>query len=162
MRTTRSIKMQKLYSESSISDIADAIRAKGGTGTFTVGEMAQAIEDLPSGGGEWTTAGIASGTEPSGASALPAEATYKFGESVTVAADATAPGYTFSGWSETGTFEMPAEDVKITGSFTANEDTAYKVEHYTEKLDGTYELKDIENLTGTTDTTATEIGRAHV
>ena len=43
--------MQKLYSESSISNIADAIRAKGGTGTFTVGEMAQAIEDLPSGGG---------------------------------------------------------------------------------------------------------------
>ena len=43
--------MQKLYSETSISNIADAIRAKGGTGTFTVGEMAQAIEDLPSGGG---------------------------------------------------------------------------------------------------------------
>ena len=43
--------MQKLYSETSISNIADAIRAKGGTGTFTVGEMARAISDLPSGGG---------------------------------------------------------------------------------------------------------------
>ena len=59
--------MQKLYSETSISNIADAIRAKGGTGTFTVGEMAQAIEDLPSGGGEWTTDGIGTNTEPSGA-----------------------------------------------------------------------------------------------
>ena len=58
---------RKLYEEASISDIADAIRAKGGSGTFTVGDMAQAIEDLPSGGsGEWTTDGIAIRTEPSG------------------------------------------------------------------------------------------------
>ena len=41
----------KLYTESYIEDIADAIRAKGGSGTYKVSEMAQAIEDLPSGGG---------------------------------------------------------------------------------------------------------------
>ena len=50
---------------------------------------------------------------------------------------------------------MPAKNVQITGSFTANGDTAYKVEHYTEKLDGSYELKETQNLTGETDTTAT-------
>jgi len=61
--------MQKLYSETSISNIADAIRAKGGTGTFTVGEMAQAIEDLPSGGGI-TVEEIATNTKPSGAIVL--------------------------------------------------------------------------------------------
>ncbi len=54
--------MQKLYSETSISNIADAIRAKGGTGTFTVGEMAQAIEDLPSGGDDTLARSIVDGT----------------------------------------------------------------------------------------------------
>ena len=62
---------KKLYEESSVSGIAAAIRAKGGSGTYTVGEMAQAISDLPSGGGgEWTTAGIAFNTEPNGAITL--------------------------------------------------------------------------------------------
>lgn len=41
----------KLYTESYIEDIADAIRTKGGSGTYKVSEMAQAIEDLPSGSG---------------------------------------------------------------------------------------------------------------
>ena len=75
------------------------------------------------------------GTVPTGASALPTEASYKYEEEVTVAADATAPGYTFSGWS-TEDFTMPAADVEITGSWTANGNTGYKVEHYLENLDG--------------------------
>ena len=92
---------------------------------------------------------------PAGASALPAGASYRFGAAVTVAEAATAPGYTFSGWS-TGDFTMPAQDVEITGSFTANGDTAYTVEHYQQNLeDDGYTLADTENLTGETDTTAT-------
>ena len=64
-------------------------------------------------------------------------------------------GYTFSGWSST-ILTMPANDVEITGSFSANENTAYKVEHYTEDLDGKgYSLAKTDELTGTTDTTAT-------
>ena len=94
------------------------------------------------------------GTTPSGASELPREAEYKYGENVTVAEAATAPGYTFSGWSKEN-FTMPAEAVEITGSFTANTNTAYKVEHYTENLDGSYKLEKTENLTGTTDTEVT-------
>ena len=39
----------------------------------------------------------------------------------------------------------------ITLYYKANKNTAYTVEHYLEKLDGSYELKDTENLTGTTD-----------
>ena len=64
------------------------------------------------------------GTAPEGASELPAEATYKYEASVEVAENATAQGYTFSGWdsddveiAENG-FTMPAQDVVITGSFT--------------------------------------------
>lgn len=59
------------------------------------------------------------GTVPTGASALPAAASYRFGANVTTAPAATAEGYTFSGWNRTGTFRMPAQNVTITGSFTA-------------------------------------------
>jgi len=96
------------------------------------------------------------GKVPTGVSELPAETTEKYGAAVTVAADATAPGYTFSGWSREDGFTMPAENVTITGSFTANGETPYKVEHYQQNLeDDGYTLADTENLTGETDTTAT-------
>ena len=68
------------------------------------------------------------GTVPTGASALPAEATYKYGAEVKVAADATAPGYTFSGWDKKD-FTMPADNVEISGSFTANENTDISNQH---------------------------------
>ncbi len=62
------------------------------------------------------------GTAPAGASALPASATYHYGDTVTVADAATAPGYTFDGWYLNGkkvtSFEMPAEDVTLTGSWS--------------------------------------------
>ena len=93
------------------------------------------------------------GTIPTGASELPQDAEYQYGDSVKVEEEATAPGYTFSGWS-TDDFSMPANDVEITGSFTANSNTSYKVEHYLEDLTtGTYILTETENLTGKTDGT---------
>lgn len=104
------------------------------------------------------------GTAPAGASALPEKATVKYGAPVAVAAAATAPGYTFSGWSQKEDFTMPAENVTITGSFTANGDTAYTVEHYQQNLAGDgYDLveADTEHLTGETDTTATANPKAY-
>ena len=93
------------------------------------------------------------GIVPNEASELPENASYEQGATVIVENKATAPGYTFSGWSRTGTFEMPAEDVEITGSFTANTDTPYIVEHYLEDLtENSYTLAKTDNLTGTTDT----------
>ena len=56
---------------------------------------------------------------------------------------------------------MGDADVVLYGSFTALGDTAYKVEHYTENLDGTWKLEETENLTGTTDTTATASPKAY-
>ena len=58
------------------------------------------------------------GKIPSGASKLPEEATVRYGEEVTVAGNAKAKGYTFSGW-DTEDFTMPAENVVISGSFKA-------------------------------------------
>lgn len=72
------------------------------------------------------------GTAPSGASTLPTEATYKYGATVTVAAKATAPGYDFDGWKKDGTvttsFEMPAQNVTLTGSWTLKDPTAVNVD----------------------------------
>ncbi len=102
------------------------------------------------------------GDTPVGASELPEEKSYNFGEEVTVAPDATAPGYDFSGWSRTGTFAMPAENVEITGSFTPRTDTPYKVEYYLEDLKAdTYTLKKTDNLTGTTDTEVTATAKEY-
>ena len=68
------------------------------------------------------------GTAPDGASDLPTEATYKYGAKVPVADKATAPGYNFDGWKKDGTvttsFEMPAQNVTLTGSWTLKDPTA--------------------------------------
>ena len=76
------------------------------------------------------------GTVPADATALPQEATYKYGANVTVAEAATATGYTFSGWDKEN-FTMPAQDVVIKGSFTINEYT-YTVEYYYENASGEF------------------------
>lgn len=72
------------------------------------------------------------GTAPDGASDLPTEATYKYGAKVPVADKATAPGYNFDGWKKDGTvttsFEMPAQNVTLTGSWTLKEPTAVNVD----------------------------------
>lgn len=72
------------------------------------------------------------GTAPDGASDLPTEATYKYGATVPVADKATAPGYNFDGWKKDGTvttsFEMPAQNVTLTGSWTLKDPTAVNVD----------------------------------
>ncbi len=83
------------------------------------------------------------GDVPENPPAHPDPETYKFGESVTVFGDVSKPGYTFSGWESLSitatsgeTFEMPNHAVAFIGEFTANNDTAYKVEYYLENLNG--------------------------
>ncbi|MBO7276053.1 MAG: InlB B-repeat-containing protein, partial [Clostridia bacterium] len=51
-------------------------------------------------------------------------------------------------------FTMPAHNVILLGRFVAKSDIAYKVEHYTENLDGSWKLEDTEPFTGTTGETA--------
>ena len=80
----------------------------------------------------------------------------------------TKEGYTFIGW--TGSNGNAPEisvtiakgsigDKEYTANYRANTDTEYKVEHYTENLDGTYKLQETENLTGTTNEVATAIAK---
>ena len=68
--------------------------------------------------------------------------------------DWSREGYTIH-WDKSIPETMPLNGLTITASWTANTNTAYKIEHYKEKLDWTYELADTEPKTWTTDTTAT-------
>ena len=76
------------------------------------------------------------GFVPEDATELPADATYKYGANVNVAAAATATGYTFSGWSRQGSFDMPAENVNIVGSWSPSTGTAYTVRHWLQNVVG--------------------------
>lgn len=106
-----------------------------------------------------------SGDVPSGVT-LPAGSTgVAYGTTVTVADVPTAAGYTFDGWKKDGaittSFSMPDANVTLVGVWSKNTNTAYKVEHYLEKLDGTYALQDTENLSGTTGETATATAKTY-
>lgn len=73
---------------------------------------------------------------------------------------ATREGYTFQYWSREGQYQdVTGQTVSgwtnLYAAWTPNTDTPYKVEHYQEKLDGTYVKADTDELTGTTDTRAT-------
>ncbi len=76
---------------------------------------------------------------------VPAATTKKYGETVTIEAPLSEPGYTFTGWNITGsdiavsnnTFSMPERDVVLTGHFSRITAT-YKVEHYLEDAEGNF------------------------
>ena len=73
---------------------------------------------------------------------------------------ATRTGYTFGGWYSDVALSMaittvPAKDITVYAKWTTNNDTPYRVEHYTEKTDGSYELRDTDNLFGTSDSEVT-------
>ena len=88
----------------------------------------------------------------------------KFGATVTAPAAPTKTGYTFSAWS--GPVSVPetfgTENLTFTASYTANTNTAYKVEHYQQNAeDDGYTLVDTDNLTGTTATQTTAAARTY-
>ena len=91
------------------------------------------------------------GTVPTDATELPNVQTFVKGQPVTVAREASAIGYTFSGWSTTdaivsdGEFTMPAKNVVLKGSFSANQ-YAYTIEYY---YDGELDSNKTESLTAT-------------
>ena len=79
---------------------------------------------------------------------------------------ATREGYTFQYWSREGQYqEVTGQTVSgwtnLYAAWTPNTDTPYKVEHYKQKLDGTYVKADTDELTGTTDTRATAVAKSY-
>ena len=88
----------------------------------------------------------------------------KFGASVTAPAAPTKTGYTFSVWS--GSVSVPSsfatENLTFTASYTANTNTAYKVEHYQQNIDDDeYTLADTDNKTGTTACTTSAVAKSY-
>ena len=75
----------------------------------------------------------------------------------TVAPESTPDrlGYTFAGW-DFDFSQKITQNTQISAQWTANTNTAYKVEYYLQDLESeyNYSLHETENLTGTTDTTA--------
>ena len=79
-------------------------------------------------------------------------------EGFTTVAPESAPerlGYTFAGWNFDFSQKI-TQNTQISAQWTANTNTAYKVEYYLQDLESeyNYSLHETENLTGTTDTTA--------
>ena len=77
------------------------------------------------------------GTVPEGAPVVPTDTDkYKAGDAVTVKSVGTVNGWTFDGWYLDGkkingtTFEMPGENVTLTGSWTENAKYTYTVKAY--------------------------------
>ena len=80
-------------------------------------------------------------------------------------------GYTFNGWftAETGGIKITSDTAMtetanhtLYAQWNAKGDTTYTVEHYQETLNGSYELKDSEPLTGETDSTANANPKSYV
>ena len=94
----------------------------------------------------------------SGSAVATSTNTVSFAGLQTVTATANT-GYTFSSWTN-ATGSITANRT-VTANFTANTNTAYKVEHYQQQLDGSYTKFETENLTGTTDTTATAVAKSY-
>jgi uncharacterized repeat protein (TIGR02543 family) len=87
-------------------------------------------------------------------------------ESVLYEGDASAPvaartGYVFDGWD--GMYEYITSSRTLTATYKPGTDTAYKVEHYKQDVDGAgYTLAETQDLTGTTDTVATAEDKTYV
>ena len=79
---------------------------------------------------------------------------YTCGTEVTVKNIPTRTGYTFKGWTisdgaiSNGKFEMPAQNVELTGSWTANNDVSYTVHYY--KQGTTDKVAEDKTVTGKT------------
>ncbi len=73
------------------------------------------------------------GEIPAGVPALPADATYKINDVVTVAEKPTLTGYTFEGWYYNGakveSFTMPSANVNLTGKWTKEAEAEYDVKY---------------------------------
>ena len=96
--------------------------------------------------------------DANGHGTAPTATTARYGAPVSAPTAPETAGYTFGGWYEEAGCEneyafstMPLNGKTVYAKWTANGNTAYKVEHKQQNADGNgYTLKDTDNLTGTT------------
>ena len=111
------------------SDVTD----NGLVNTVTMnGDGEESSDPVPT-AQKYTVTYAYTGTAPTDAPAVPAAAQHEYGAEVTIENVPTLTGYTFHGWTlpeslteNDGKFNMPAENVKITGYWTKNTIPTYK------------------------------------
>ena len=82
----------------------------------------------------------------------------RFGATVPSVENPELSWYTFKWWSPNIPETIPDHNVTLTAIWEANSNTPYKVEHYQQNIaDDNYTLYYTDNLSGTTDTTATAV-----
>ncbi|MCR4647790.1 MAG: DUF4214 domain-containing protein [Lachnospiraceae bacterium] len=84
------------------------------------------------------------------------EGSVKYGEAI-MAPVPVRNGYTFNGWKTAVPEKMPAKNLTIKATWKAATNTKYTVEHYRQKVDGTYPAtaNETETLTGKTNASIT-------
>ena len=115
----------------------------------------------------WETTGVGSinGNQYTyGAGNSEIVAKYSTNDAITLPT-AEKQGYTFTGWysdsalntkvGNAGDNYIPKANTILYAKWNSNTNTEYKVEYYTEKLDGSYELNSTATFTGTTDSVVT-------
>jgi uncharacterized repeat protein (TIGR02543 family) len=88
------------------------------------------------------------------------QTSYRFREPIVLPVAPAKAGYRFSGWKSNASLTeevqletMPSENRTVYGEYEPNNDTAYRVEHYQEKVTlGGATLIDVDHLAGVTDT----------
>lgn len=123
----------------------------------------------------WTPTNYTISYELNGGSVTPTDANptgYTIESAAITLINPTKQGYDFAGWTGTGLSSATTSVTIANGStgnktytatWTPRNDTQYKVKHYKQKLDGTYnaEPDEIDNLTGTTATQVTPSRRSY-
>ena len=100
---------------------------------------------------------------------LPAAATYRYGETVTVSSvEPSLQGYDFGGWKTQGseitdgTFTMPAKDVAITGAWYPKDGISFQIMYYQQNLvDDDFTLVDTVDGKGITGSVIPKIHREY-
>ena len=116
-------------------------------------------------GWELTSVGSVNGNQYTyGAGNSEIIAKYSSNDAITLPT-AEKQGYTFTGWysdsalntkvGNAGDNYIPKANTILYAKWNSNTNTEYKVEYYTEKLDGSYELNSTATFTGTTDSVVT-------
>jgi len=136
------------------TEVPDSVTAEGNTRIKSDGTLLLKLYyDRNVNAVTYTYSGETDVTPP----ALPTQATYRYGQTVTLSAAPTLPGYDFGSWETSdvtvtdGSFTMPDGPVAITGNWTARTDTPFTIEYYQQDIaDDDYTLAYTFNSEGTT------------
>ena len=128
------------------------------TQTVTIAADGSTVVDYDYTRKSYTLTFVTTGTQPQ-----PVSRDVIYGWALNVTETSAISGYTFLGWSPDPTnMTMPADNLELIATWSANTTTPYKIEHYRQNLENdNYTKHETEDKTGTTDTTATASSKTY-